>query len=208
MASCSPAAGGQGEQDCQEQEHWQISVLVHKIRTSGLEFAVAIFAILADKVSAYDFAIAAHSANRNLVIVNSEMITAPRASFNGQRPVRTIIIVVVVRTPHAPIRAGGNPGLNLSSKGHGADQGERHQNGGKEAEETMGGLRFQIVSPFNFLFCGTALEKLRRDDCWEAAYHTGISSFSAYLLGFGNPVSCCNVIIPHPMEKVKSVSCK
>ena len=99
--------------------------------------------------------------------------------------IRPCVICIICISCCAPIRTGGNPRLNLSSEGHGADQGERHQDGGEEAEETS-----------------------RWDDYWEAAYHTGISSFPIYLLDFGGPVSCCNIIIPHPTEKEKSVSCK
>ena len=67
-------------------------------------------------------------------------------------PVGLFTDVLIVHIPHAPIRTGGNPGLNLSSEGHSADQGERHQNGGKEAEETMGDLRFHNRITFQ-LFC-------------------------------------------------------
>ena len=40
------------------------------------------------------------------------------------------------------IRASRNPRLNLSSERYGADQGERYQDGGEEAEETTGDLGF------------------------------------------------------------------
>ena len=60
-----------------------------------------------------------------------------------------------VRVP-ATLRAGGGPRLNFSSEGHGADQGERHQDGGEEAEETMGNFRFHNHITFLYLsFCGT-----------------------------------------------------
>ncbi len=68
---------------------------------------------------------------------------------------------------------------------------------------------FIIILPFYIChFVELVLETSRWDDYWEAAYHTGISSFPIYLLDFGGPVSCCNIIIPHPTEKEKSVSCK
>ena len=72
-------------------------------------------------------------------------------------------------------KTGGNPGLNLSSEGHSADQGERHQNGGKEAEETMGDLRFHNHITFLF-FCFVELfwKCLAEMIAGKFAYHIGI----------------------------------
>ena len=119
-----------------------ISVLAFRIKPNSLsEIYACIIAI--SLIAHYLYSLTGPAIRASQTTINGCPTMLPRTMRAANiGTIRPCVICIICISCCAPIRTGGNPRLNLSSEGHGADQGERHQDGGEEAEETMGNLGF------------------------------------------------------------------